>query len=366
MIAGGSVLLSEISRQLEQDTALLSIEKRLSWPLGSARWEEQELQEASQEEVSPQVQPDTVLALDIGDVTQASAQAMAGLCEVWDGSEGTVGTGYWLAQGEAHQPTGHRFPLWLQAWSQATPECVSENRGLKEVITTVAEATGGQGLWVMDRGGDREVLLKPWAPEPLRSIVRCCGDRRVAVEAERGGLERKLLRQVAATGSLKGRLPIRHRDRRGRWHPVIVRYGHWGLTWQGAPYWLVVVQGLAQEPLGLWTKIPALTLAMAEQILRGYLRRWSVEDASRGLKQEFQLEALRVRHWTAVQRLVVLASLAYGFVCQVGLLPHRLLLQLLDRVRCFRRPRKVIAYHLRKGLAKLWGGGLVCRPSNFG
>ncbi|MBI3988742.1 MAG: hypothetical protein HY347_03905, partial [candidate division NC10 bacterium] len=140
MIAGGSVLLSEIGRQLEPDTALLSMEKRLSRQLGSDRWEERELQEASLEGVSPQVRPDTVLALDIGDVTKAYAQAMEGLCEVWDGSEGTVGTGYWLVQGEAHQSNGRRFPLWLQAWSQETLEVVSENRVLKEVITTLAMA----------------------------------------------------------------------------------------------------------------------------------------------------------------------------------------------------------------------------------
>lgn len=199
----------------------------------------------------------------------------------------------------------------------------------------------------------------------MRAIVRCGGDRLVDVENGRGGRERKLLHPGAATVPLTGRLPIRHRDRRGRWHTVVLRYGYGCFTWSGAPSWLVVVEGLEKEPLGLWTNIPVLTLALAEQVLRAYLRRWSVEDASRVLKQEFQLEALRVMSWTAVQRLVVLAGLAYGFVCRVGVLPHRLVLQLLNRVRCFRRPRKVIAYHLRQGLASLWTGGLLCRPSFF-
>lgn len=366
MIAGGSVLLSEIGRQLEQDTALLSIEKRLSRQLSSDRWAERELQETYLEEVSPRVKADTVLALDIGDLTKAYAQAMEGLCQVWDGSEGTVGTGYWLVQVEAHQPTGQRFPLWLQAWSQETPEFVSENRELLEVIPTVGEATGWQGIWVIDRGGDRARLLRAWAKTPMRYIVRCCGDRLVTVADGPGGQRPQPLREVAAKVKLPGRLAIRHRDRRGRWHPVVLRYGQTCFTWETAPYWLVVVEGLEEDPLWLWTNIPVLTLALAEQILRAYLRRWSVEDASRVLKQEFQLEALRVMRWTSVQRLVALASLAYGFVCRIGVLPHRLVLQLLDLVRCFRRPRKVIAYHLRKGLARLWAGGLVCRPSVFG
>jgi len=181
-----------------------------------------------------------------------------------------------------------------------------------------------------------------------------------------GGQRPKPLREVAAMVPLPGRLTMRHRDRRGRWHTVVLSYGHPRFTWEGAAYWLVVVQGLEEEPLWLWTNIPVLTLALAEQILRAALRRWSVEDAARVLKREFALEALRVASWRAGQRVVALVSLAYGFVCQRGWLPHRLLLHLLDRVRCFRRPRKVIAYHLRKGLATLWAGGLVCRPSFFG
>lgn len=91
-----------------------------------------------------------------------------------------------------------------------------------------------------------------------------------------------------------------------------------------------------------------------------------MEDAARLLKQECRLERLRVASWKAVQRLMALVSLAYGFVCWMGLRPHRLLLQLLARMRCFRRPRKVIACHLCKGLAMLWAGGPVYRPANFG
>ena len=247
MMAGGSVLLSEISRQLEQDTALLYIEKRLSRQLGSARWEERELQEAYLEEVSPQVRPDTVLALDIGDLTKAYAQAMEGRCEVWDGSEGTVGTGYWLAQVEAHQPTGHRFPLWLQAWSQEMPEFVSENRVLKEVITRVAEATGGQGIWVMDRGGDREVLLKHWAQEHLRYIVRCCGNRLVEGEDERGGLE------AAAPGG-GHRVPEGSAAHPPSGPPGALAHGHLAL-WA---LWLYLARGalLAGRRAGLGARAP--------------------------------------------------------------------------------------------------------------
>lgn len=55
---------------------------------------------------------------------------------------------------------------------------------------------------------------------------------------------------------------IRYRDRRG-WRTVVLGYGYTCFTWEETSYWLIVVQGLEEEPLWLWTNIPVLTLALA-------------------------------------------------------------------------------------------------------
>jgi hypothetical protein len=100
-----------------------------------------------------------------------------------------------------------------------------------------------------------------------------------------------------------------------------------------------------------------------EYLVRAYLRRWAVEDATRVIKQEFSLEAIRVENWQRIRRLVMLAGIAYGFICCLKELPREMVRQLIVLAKRLRLPRKVIAYALRKGVAALWSGGMAQRPS---
>ena len=49
----------------------------------------------------------------------------------------------------------------------------------------------------------------------------------------------------------------------------------------------------------------------AEWFVKAYRRRWGVEDATRGLKQQFHLEAFLVRTWCAIRRLLWLVAFAF-------------------------------------------------------
>jgi Transposase DDE domain len=120
----------------------------------------------------------------------------------------------------------------------------------------------------------------------------------------------ELAEEVVACGSFR----YAHRTRRGRWRVARLRYGCTRFTWQEAAYSLVVATGVCDESLILWTNEVVTTAEDAERAVRAYLRRWAVEDAHRVLKQAFSLEAIRVTGWRRVQRLVLLAGVAYGFL----------------------------------------------------
>ena len=49
----------------------------------------------------------------------------------------------------------------------------------------------------------------------------------------------------------------------------------------------------------------------AEWFLKAYRRRWGVEDATRGIKQVFQLELFLIRNWRAIRRLLTLVAVAF-------------------------------------------------------
>jgi hypothetical protein len=45
--------------------------------------------------------------------------------------------------------------------------------------------------------------------------------------------------------------------------------------------------------------------------VKAYHRRWGVEDATRGIKQRFQLEQFLVRSWRSIRRLIGLVAIAF-------------------------------------------------------
>ena len=49
----------------------------------------------------------------------------------------------------------------------------------------------------------------------------------------------------------------------------------------------------------------------AEWFVKAYRRRWGVEDATRGIKQQFHLEAFLVRTWCSIRRLLWLVASAF-------------------------------------------------------
>jgi hypothetical protein len=63
------------------------------------------------------------------------------------------------------------------------------------------------------------------------------------------------------------------------------------------------------EELVLLTNLPVENVDDAKRVLRYYLRRWECEEAIRFLKSQVHLERIRTFRWSAICRLVLLATL---------------------------------------------------------
>jgi Transposase DDE domain len=358
MCASGSVLLTEVGRKLPADISLHAVEKRLSRQLGSERWEDEALLERYVRWTARAIKAETILALDVSDIRKVYAEKMEYLGKVHDGSTGEIATGYWLLCVEAHQASGQRQGIYLQAWSAQSEEFESENREILRAVELVERFAPGRALWVIDSGGDRSCLHREFKRLKVRYLVRVGRNRTIELDGCKQGI-----RQVAAKVLLRGSFRFPHRTKRGRWRVLRLRYGFERIIWQEEAYSLVIAEGISNEQLILWTNELVSSTEEAEQIVRKYLRRWAVEDANRVIKQEFTLEAIRVSGWRRVQRLVLLVGIAYGFVCRMGGKAKRVVKKLIELSRRLRPPKKVLAYAIRKGIAALWAAGLQHRPS---
>ena len=175
--ARGSVRLSEIARSLNEAIPLRKTINRLCYELSRKNlWES--LTGAVLAEASRKIGKDTLLVLDLSDITKPYARSMEYMSCVHDGSGGKLGEGYSLCHviGVECGELGI-VPLYSDLYSAIAPDFEGENKKILSAIRAVRKAIGDKGVWVIDRGGDRNNLLYPLVNAGTQFIIRLVGSR---------------------------------------------------------------------------------------------------------------------------------------------------------------------------------------------
>jgi hypothetical protein len=308
--ARGSVRLTEVGRALGEKISLKKTEERLSRQLGR-RGLERRIQRRLIEQAAARIEEDTLLVLDLSDVTKKYAEKMENMGRVRDGSEKDLGWGYWTLNIVGANTKGTKLvPLYGRLFSHAVEGHESENIEIREAIKEVAEVMGRRGIWVMDRGGDRRHLYQYLLPNKHRFLIRVRADRGLqttqgigsALELARSCpmlFHETLVKEEAgqerlvhlACGLRKVRLPNRKEE----------------LT-------LVVVKGFGEEPLMLLTNLPVRRSRKSIwHVVQSYITRWRIEDVIRFVKQSYRLEDMRCLTYHRLQALMALVTAAAFF-----------------------------------------------------
>ncbi len=157
--------------------SLKKTEERLSRQLGR-RGLERRIQRRLIEQAATRIEEDTLLVLDLSDVTKKYAEKMENMGRVRDGSEKDLGWGYWTLNIVGANTKGTKLvPLYGRLFSHAVEGHESENIEIRDAIKEVAEVMGRRGIWVMDRGGDRRHLYQYLLPNKHRFLIRVRADR---------------------------------------------------------------------------------------------------------------------------------------------------------------------------------------------
>jgi len=309
--ARGSVRLSEIGRALGEPTALKKVIERLGRHL--KRREVRERVEKNLLELGAErVGEETLLIVDPTDISKPHARRMEHLAQVRDGSTGKIGPGYWCCQVVGvERDSPDVIPLYQALYSQRAPDFVSENQEVKKATGAVLEATGGRGVVVIDRGGDRRELLEPLVREERAFVIRMRGDRHVEHRRRKQAVE-----EVAAGCRPRYRATVvreegaKEKEYRLRFGGTTVRLPGWK-----KPLTLMVVWGLGKRPLMLLTSLPRGSRKRAWRIVESYLARWRVEETIRFIKQSYDLEDIRLLTYERLRTMAVLVMAAAYFTC---------------------------------------------------
>jgi hypothetical protein len=283
-------------------------EKRLSKHLGSAHWDMSLLADRLLADSAAYVTDDSLIPADTTDLAKYYAHKLEGLGRVHDGSdpENRTAPGYALFEAYVRVGRWQLFPLLVEPLKVYSGAPTSENAEIEQHVRRIHEAVGGKGTWVLDRGFDRRDLFRPLVGMELAFVARLVGDRHVRTADGR-------------TLAVKG---LAEELRPARWPRPWPRGG----VAVSCPVWLPEVS--EQEFLLVvgwrWPNSRPLLLLVsprarrpgrtARWFVKAYRRRWGVEDATRGIKQQFALESFLVRSWRSIRRLLVLVGWAFWWL----------------------------------------------------
>lgn len=368
--ASRDVKLSCIGRGLDEGILLKKTEERLSRNLAREGLDES-ICLAVAREGAKRVGKDTLVVVDPTDIRKLYARKMPYLARVRDGSKGELGNGYWGCAAVACESGGRRIvPLHLRLWSCASPGFTGENDQIKAVIDTVSTAAKKRGIYVIDRGGDREILFNHLLDNGLRFIVRLVGDRTLLWRNKPFITEK-----LAAKCRMRHAETIWRETEEGEKYYEI-QYGAMDvrLPHRSEPLRLVVVKGFGEKPMLLLTDVAGTDSRKSLwQIVEGYMTRWRVEDAIRFIKQSYRLEDIRLLDYTRLRNMmaVVLAAAFFAAVWLGESVRRGILVRNITRVskRLFGVP-DFHYYALADGISRLfnrcgrWGRELAARGTD--
>lgn len=309
--ARGSVRLSEIGRALNETTALKKVIERLGRHLRRREVRER-VQQNLLELGADRVGKETLLIVDPTDISKPYARKMEHLARVRDGSTGELTNGYWCCQVVGvERDSPDVVPLYQALYSQRAEDFVSENEEVSKAVGAVLEATEGRGVVVIDRGGDRQKLLRPLVEEDRAFVIRMRGDRHVMHRRKK-----ETVREVASRCRARYRTTV-VREEGAKEKVYRLEFGGRQVRLPGMdkPLTLMVVWGFGQEPLMLLTSLPRGSRKRAWRIVESYLGRWRVEETIRFIKQSYNLEDIRLLTYERLRTMAVLVMAVAHFTC---------------------------------------------------
>lgn len=309
-----SVMLTEIGRSIESPVSLKKTEERFCRQLiKDGLWEN--IHDKVLEDASPHIKEDSLLILDLSDIFKKYAEKMEYIAQVRDGSEhGAIVNGYWTLQVIGTQlNSSHVVPLYHELYSQNAPDFVSENRQIIQAIDSVNQSAKGKGVWVIDRGGDRDVLYNHLLKkkDKKRFIIRMVGTR-----------------DVISGNSLQSSLKLAYncktpysetiiKEENGQEKVFHISYGYVPvkLPYHDEQLYMLVVKGFGEKPMMLLTTEPLRrNRKVLYRILGGYLKRWSIEETIRFIKQTYDMENIRVLKYKRLRNMMSLLLAVFYFL----------------------------------------------------
>ena len=308
IISSKTVLISKISRSLKEPIKLIKTENRLCRNLGDGKIGKL-IQNGIIKNQRDHIKKDTLLALDFSDISKGYAKKMEYITYVRDGSKNETAMGYNTCQVVGVEKK-NLIPLYGKLYSTIEPEFRSENKEMFNAIDSVSNYCGNNGVWLIDRGADRNKVFEYMVKNGKDFIIRIKGNRILLTgnyfSEKNNGYE------LANNCRIEEEEEIFFKKNEKQ-ELYKLQYGRRAVTIAGigSILYLTVIWGFTKDK-------PMMLLSSkdrsAKKIFRSYLSRWRIEDMIRFTKQVFDLENIRVLKYQSLQNIYSIITLATVFM----------------------------------------------------
>jgi len=321
ILGSGSVIVRQISQQLDESIDLKKTCKRLYENLRREGLSEKLQQNLLQKQCS-HLTKDSLILVDPSDLMKPSSKQMEGLSRVRDGSTGKSCNGYDLLNMIAFnkEEKGYQIlPLCSELYSKEIEIDTKANITIDR-INDITVYSNNMGIFVFDRGGDSRINLGKLSGNENAYIIRSMGKRGLIVDAKELNfkevcrsvkLDYELPGQKKETKLLCGIKRVKVRlDPYPKKHP------------NTAETWLIVCRYKSKKgKLGgffyLLCDFPHHQLNLEEIIekaLGSYRLRWKIEELHRQVKQDYGWEEMQLMAYVGLKNLNTILWIVISFL----------------------------------------------------
>lgn len=312
ILTRGSCLVTEASRGFDDPAKFKKVLERLTRHLSKENLGKT-IQQNYLNKVKRHIKHDTLICVDYTAIVKNYAQAQENLCKVYDSRTKSTRTGFWQMEVSAIDSDRKKYlPLYSRLHSQQDEKFTSENTETYQTLDILRNSFVDKGIYVFDRGFDRNKIFEKLMELNNNFIVRLKGNRHL-MYGKRG--KRTNVVNLAS----KVRCQVREKVKFIRKGKRVIAWMDYGSRKVKLPAFpdielnLVVIKNRRGEIKAMFlTNLPCGSRKNLNIVVQGYFLRWTVEEIIRFRKQEFDLENIRLRSWARLQNMTTLVLICAG------------------------------------------------------
>lgn len=314
---GGSCLVSDIARALNDNIKLKNVIERICDNLANLGDEEKEtIEENYLNEVKKYIDKDNTIAIfDDSDINKEYSKKLEDLDRVIDASSLSkkVVNGYHVCEAvlltkNQQQP----ISVYSKIYSCKSNDFISKNEYTFASIKRVESVVGSRFTGLFDRGYDDNKIIDYMSKDGRKMVIRLNDRRTLLFKGKKKSIE-----EIA--GTRKGKIVYKALFDDNEEVELTISYTRATLPYNNKEYNIVIIYGLSDEkPMKLITNITFKDKKDIIKIVRLYLSRWRIEEHFRGKKQEYDFENMRVRTLKSMNNLNMMLSIHLGHIAMLA------------------------------------------------